>query len=237
MRLITLTSLAFVLALSAPSGLSETVVLRQGFDDFEVGVIGAVGAENVEGGIWREFGKGESSPKVSTQEFFSATGAGSGKSVAIIRDNASVHTTDFWLIARWESALDSGIVRISFSAFRDSEQSGFSVHLGTAEKNLGENTIAVTVPNKSSFGTKLAVMDKAGAWKATPLEIPVGTWTRILMEIDFSAKTYRVSANGEFFGEAIPFEANGPLRQIAFIPTYPDGNLSCVDEVEVVALD
>lgn len=237
MRLISLASLAFVFSLSLPSGLAEIVVLRQNFDGFSADLVGTEGSEQDEGGAWKEFGKRDSSPKASDQEFFPAKEGSKGKSIRIIRDNAAVETPDFWLTGSWGDPLETGKLRISFRFLRDSSDSGFSVHLGSAEKNANVNTIALSIGNRSTSLEKLGVMKSDGAWQTTQVPLAVGTWTQVALEIDLSAATYTVSVDGEPVGEVIPFERDGALRRISFLPTHPDANVSYIDDVEVVALD
>jgi len=228
-----LAAVAFI----APAAQAENVVLKQGFEDFSAGDVGKVGNEQDEGGAWKEFGKVESSPKVSDQEYFAGTGVKAGKSIRIIRDDSLVATSDFWLIGSWAAPLDSGKLRISFRVLRDSPESCFSVHLGTAEKNAAVNTIAVSVGGKSTSGEKLQIMSSDGPWQMTDVQIPVGTWTQVEMSIDLVAETYLVSLDGSPASEAIPFKREGALRKISFLPAYPDANVSYIDDVEVAELN
>jgi hypothetical protein len=140
-------------------------------------------------------------------------------------------------MGEWSPDIDKGKIRISFSTLRDTDQSGFGIYLGNKEKFLGSNTIALGVSNVTSYGDKLTIMDQKGAWEAVPLLVLVGTWTRIVLEVDFAAKTYTVSVAGVGLGRAIPFESKTPICQISFIPGHPPGNLSYIDDVEIISLD
>lgn len=224
-------------AVQLAPGQAETVVLKQGFDEFPAELVGTEGSEQGEGGAWKEFGKRESSPRASDLEFFPGPQGAAGKSIRIIRDDAAVETPDFWLTGSWGEPLDSGKVRVSFRFLRDSADSGFSLHLGTEEKNAGVNTIAVSIGNRTSSLEKLGIMTSNAAWQITDRLLPVGTWTQIVLEIDFPAATYSVTVDGEPVGEPIPFAREGPLRRISFLPTHPDANVSYIDDVEVVVLD
>jgi hypothetical protein len=223
-----------LLALAFAGAHAETVVLRQDFESFDPAIVGVAGVDTDEGGSWREFRKTETAPQISDQEFHSETSASTGKSVRITRDNSI--TTDFWLIGTWGTTLDTGRVRISFRVLRDSADSGFSVHFGNAEKNAGVNTIAAVIGNRQS-GEVLKAMNAEGAWQDAGAGPEVGSWARISFDIDFSAMTYSVSLNDVVAAENIPFKMNGPLLKIAFLPAAPDGNISFIDDVEVVALD
>jgi hypothetical protein len=225
---------AMVLSFSA---FGESLIIRQDFEGFDTKGEGTLGAEDSEGASWKTFGMRDSSPQVSDQEFFSANGGSPGKSIRIIRDDSAVMTPDFWLIGSWADPLDSGKLRVSFRFLRDSPDSGFSVHLGTEEKNSNVNTVAVSVGNRSNSLEKLGVMKIDGSWETTEVMLEVGVWTQVVLEIDFSAATYVVSVDGTPVGEAIPFEMNGALRRVSFLPTHPDANVSYIDDVEVVALD
>jgi hypothetical protein len=229
--------MAGMLAISSSSAIGEKVILRQGFEKFDENSIGTVGLEfDKDAGSWRDFGKSEGSPKVTIKEFHTTNKATKGKSVAIIR-GTEVGTTDFWLMGQWSPDIDKGKIRISFSTLRDTDQSGFGIYLGNKEKFLGSNTIALGVSNVTSYGDKLTIMDQKGAWEAVPLLVLVGTWTRIVLEVDFIAKTYTVSVAGVGLGRAIPFESKTPICQISFIPGHPPGNLSYIDDVEIISLD
>ncbi len=229
--------MAGMLALSAGSAMGEKVILRQGFEKFDEHSLGTAGPEfDKDGGAWFDFGKKEGSPKVTVKEFYTTNKATTGKSVAIIR-GTETGTTDFWLMGRWAPDIDKGKIRIAFSTLRDTDQSGFSIFLGNKEKLIGENTIALGVSNVTSYGEKLTVMDQKGAWEPVPLLVLVGTWTRIVIDVDFTARTYTVSVNGASLGRAIPFESKTPICQIAFIPIHPPGNLSYIDDVEIISLD
>jgi len=219
------------------SGLAETVIIRQSFDDFAPDAAGTVGVEKDEGGAWKDFGKRESSPKATDQEFAQGKDGSKGRSIRIIRDDAAVQTPDFWLLGSWLDPVDTGKARISFRVLRDSPDSGFSFHIGNAEKNAGVNTIALSIGNHSTSLEKLGVMTADGKWETTQTPLPVGSWMQIALDIDFSASTYTVSVDGLPVGEAIPFERDGALRRISFLPTHPNGNVSYIDDVEVVALD
>jgi len=224
-------------ALSAPVAQAENVVLRQDFDSFAADDVGKVGNEQDDGGAWKEFGKLESSPKVNSEEFFAAPGTNTGKSIRIIRDDSLVLTADFWLTGAWAAPLDAGKLRISFRVLRDSPESCFSVHLGTAEKNAGVNTIAVSVGGRSTSGEKVQVMKNDGEWETTGVQILAGSWTQVTMTMDLVAETYAVSVDGSPAAEAIPFKREGALRKISFLPAYPDANVSYIDDVEVAELD
>lgn len=240
MRLISLTTPALaagvVLFCIAHSFASDTI-LKESFDEFAVDSVGTVGSEAEPGGAWRDFGKRDSSPKASDQEFFAAPGAKSGKSVRIIRDDSVIGTPYFWLTGAWSSPLDSGKLRISFRVLRDSAESCFSVHLGTAEKTANTNTIAVAVGGRSTSGEKLQVMKSDGEWQRTGTQIEAGTWSLVSITIDLAAETYSVSVNESPVEEGMPFTRTGALRSISFLPAYPDGNVSYIDDVEVVQLD
>lgn len=240
MRLISLTTPALaagVVLFCSSIAVASDDILKETFDEFALDAVGIIGSEAEAGGAWRDFGKRDSSPKASDQEFFAGPGATSGKSVRIIRDDSAITTMDFWLTGVWSAPLDSGKVRVSFRVLRDSAESCFSVHLGTAEKLLNVNTIAVSVGGQSTSGEKLQVMNSDGAWKRTGTQIEVGTWSLITMIVDLSAETYSVAVNDSPVEESIPFTRAGALRSISFLPAYPDGNVSYIDDVEVVQLD
>lgn len=229
--------MAGMLAISSSTATAEKVILRQGFEKFDEDSIGPVGLEfDKNGGSWRDFGMKAGSPKVTIKEFYTTNKATKGKSVAIIR-GTEVGTTDFWLMGQWSPDIDQGKIRISFSTLRDTDESGFGIYLGNKEKFLGSNTIALGVSNVTSYGDKLTIMDQEGAWEAVPLLVLVGTWTRIVLEVDFTAKTYTVSVAGVGLGRTIPFESKTPICQISFISGHPPGNLSYIDDVEIISLD
>lgn len=215
----------------------KNVVLTQNFEEIDRNEIPVVGSESDLGGAWRDFGKGETSPLVTDQEFFKAEGATTGNSVRITRNDAQAGTTDFWLMGSWVAPLEFGKLRISFRVLRDSMDSGFSVHLGTAETFLGENTIAVAVGNRSSSMEKLQVMSADGTWETTDIPIHVGEWTQIALDVDFEAATYLVSIDEMPATEPIPFIKTGGLRKLSFLPMVPDGNYSFIDDIEIVEAD
>lgn len=220
-----------LLIMAAGLGQAESLILKQGFDELVVETAGLVTDES---GSWRDFRKTETAPQISDQEFFTESGAASGKSVKLTRGEAT--TMDFWLVGSWETTLESGKVRISFRILRDNSESGLSVHFGNAEKALGVNTIAVSIGNRLG-GEKLMVMNSEGAWQAAGPNAEVGTWAQITVEIDFTSMTYTVLLNGVPAGEAIPFKTTGPLQRISFLPAAPVGNVSFIDDVEVATLD
>ena len=213
---------------------AETVVLKQSFNDFDLEAAGVVGIATEEGGSWHELRKTETAPQISDQEYFSADGDSAGKSIKLTRDGTA--TMDFWLIGSWGTTLESGKVRVSFRVLRDSGDSGLSVHFGNAEKNLGVNTVAVSIGNRPG-GEVLKVMNADGAWQDAGTNPSVGTWAQITFEIDFSAMTYTVLMDGAPAAENVPFTMNGPLLKLSFLPAAPDGNVTFIDDVEVVALD
>ncbi len=226
-----------LLILVSAEARPENAVLQQNFDTLNRQEIPIAGSESDPGGAWKDFGKGESSPQITDQEFYKAEGVTSGSSVKITRNDALTETTDFWLTGAWVGPLEFGKLRISFRVLRDSPDSGFSVHMGSAEKFLGDNTIAVAIGNRSTSLEKLQVMKTDGKWQTTESLIHVGEWTKVTMDVDFEAGTYVVSINDLAVTEPIPFiKANG-LRKISFLPTAPDGNVSFIDDVEIVELD
>lgn len=217
---------------------AENVVLRQSFDGFAVDEVGTVGSEQDEGGAWKEFGKIESSPKATDQEKYTAQSGGAGKSVRIIRDDTMIQTPDFWLMGSWNVPLETGKLRIGFRVLRDSPDSGFSVHLGTEEKTAGQNTIAVSVGSRGTSGEKLMVMTDDGKWLTTTRVVPVGSWAQVVFDIDLSGGTYSVSLDGEpVVTDPMPFKRDGSLRRISFLPAAPNGNVSFIDDVEVLEVD
>ena len=220
-----------VLALATSVGQAESLILKQGFNDFDSDVAGVVLDDR---GSWREFRKTETSPQISDQEYFSESGESSGKSVKLTRGEAV--TMDFWLIGAWETTMESGRARVSFRVLRDSSESGMSVHFGNAEKAIGINTVGVSIGNRSG-GEKLMVMNSEGGWQSAGANPAVGTWAQITFEIDFSAMTYTVILDGVPAVEAIPFKMTGPMQKISFLPAAPVGNVSYIDDVEVTALD
>jgi len=225
-------SLSVVMALcclSAQVCAASQMLLEQDFNDFDPEWSGVKGIEGDTGGEWRSFGNRESSPRATADE---AAGNG-GLSIRIQRDDAAVETADFWLIGRWAEDLYTGRVVLTFHVLRDTNDSGFTVHFGTDEKTLGQNTIAIMVSNSGSYGGKLAVMGTDGAWTPVELSIPVGVWAKVGLTMDFGAMTYSVQVDGQSAPESIPFEMNGPLRQVSFVPIHPDGNVSYIDDVSL----
>jgi hypothetical protein len=222
------------LAVALAGGQAEDVILKQGFDGFDLDAAAVAGEATDEGGAWRDLRKTETSPQISDQEYFSAQGEPAGKSIKLTRDNTI--TMDFWLIGNWNAPLDSGKVRVSFRLLRDSPESGLSVHFGDAEKNLGANTVAVSIGNRLG-GEVLRVMDAEGGWQNAGANPAVGTWAQITFEIDFSAMTYSVSLDGEPAAEDVPFTMNNPAMKLSFLPGAPEGNVTYIDDVEVVARD
>lgn len=222
------------LAVAMVAAQAETVVLKQSFNDFDVEASGIIGVATEEGGAWQELRKTDTAPQVSDQEYFSAEGESSGKSIKVTRDGSG--TMDFWLIGSWGTTLETGKARVSFRILRDSGDSGMSVHFGNAEKALGVNTIGVAIGNRLG-GETLKVMNAEGAWQDAGTNAAVGTWTQITFDIDLSALTYTVLLDGAPAAENVPFTMSGPLFRISFLPAVPDGNIIYVDDVEVVALD
>lgn len=219
------------LALAASVGQAESLILKQSFNDLDSDAAGIVMDDR---GSWREFRKTETAPQISDQEYFTESGESSGKSVKLTRGEAV--TMDFWLIGAWETTMESGRVRVSFRILRDSSESGMSVHFGNAEKAIGVNTVGVSIGNRLG-GEKLMVMNNEGGWQSAGTNPAVGTWAQITLEIDFSTMTYTVLLDGAPAAEAIPFKMSEPMQKISFLPAAPVGNVSYIDDVEVIALD
>lgn len=226
-----------LLTFVSPEAWSENVVLQQNFDDLDKEEIPVAGSESDLGGAWRDFGKRETSPQLTNQEFFKAEGVTTGNSIKITRDENQIGTTDFWLMGSWLAPLEFGKLRVSFRVLRDSPDSGFSVHLGTAEKFLGDNSIAVAVGNRSTSSEKLQVMKSDGKWQTAEVPIFVGEWTQITLDVNFEASTYLVSIDDLPIGEPISFVKTGGIQKISFLPTAPDGNVSYIDDVKILEVD
>jgi hypothetical protein len=223
-----------IFALALVAAQAESVILKQGFNDFDLEAAGVVGDAAEEGGAWGDLHKTATAPRISEEEFYAANGESKGKSIVLTRDNTV--TMDFWLVGSWSAPLDSGKVRVSFRIFRDSADSSLSVHFGDAAKNIGANTVAVSIGNRMG-GEVLRVMDAEGVWQGAGTNPAVGNWAQITLDIDFAALTYSVLLDGEVAVEKVPFVMSNPAVKLSFLPGAPEGNVTYIDDVAIVAID
>lgn len=203
----------------------EVPRMSQDFEKgFSLALVGMAGDVNVPGGRWGAFADG--GPAID------ASVASSGKqSIKFVRGKPSLTAA----VAKGVSA--GAPYRASFRVRRDSDRSAISVSVAGGTGTRADQAGIFIAPDG-----ELRLRDAAGAkWVSTSLSIPPGKWMQVRLLVDPSAGACRVSVVADDGTEraseaSVPVSAMENVRYITFSPQGEPGNVTYVDDVELVEM-